>query len=261
MELKISEINMNCKAQDRELAGFLFDKLKCEDIIIFTEIVTGTMAVNFLNQFNNDFRLYVSHKNKNDKGNGNQIVIAVKKKISVLTQMEFCSRMEKHPDFLQLTVEIEGKEYYIIGVRILACYDYTDRLPYFACFNYYLQTLKDKNVIVLGDFNNGFVRSDIGYYKNKNNFCYNYRLIEILLGNNFKMITPKNKYSWGLQYDGEKFQYGYVADDHLILSRHLNEKVKIDYDWSFADENKNIYCKKIPNGFPDHAILRAKINL
>ena len=41
MELKISEINMNCKAQDRELAGFLFDKLKGEDIIIFTEIVTG----------------------------------------------------------------------------------------------------------------------------------------------------------------------------------------------------------------------------
>ena len=121
--------------------------------------------------------------------------------------------------------------------------------------------MKDKNVIVLGDFNNGFVRSDIGDYKNKDNFCYNYRLIEILLGNNFKMITPKNKYSWGLQYDGEKFQYGYVADDHLILSRHLNEKVKIDYDWSFADENKNIYCKKIPNGFPDHAILRAKINL
>ena len=228
MELKISEINMNCKAQDRELAGFLFDKLKGEDIIIFTEIVTGKMAVNFLNQFNNDFHLYASHKNKNDEGNGNQVVIAVKKKISVLTQMEFCSGMEKHPDFLQLTVEIEGKEYYIIGVRILACDDYTDRLPYFACFNYYLQTL---------------------------------RLIEILLGNNFKMITPKNKYSWGLQYDGEKFQYGYVADDHLILSRHLNEKVKIDYDWSFADENKNIYCKKIPNGFPDHAILRAKINL
>ena len=238
MELKISEINMNCKAQDRELAGFLFDKLQGEDIIIFTEIVTGTKVVNFLNQFNNDFRLYASHKNKN----GNQVVIAVKKKISVLTQMEFCSGMEKHPDFLQLTVEIEGKEYYIIGVRILACDDYTDRLPYFACFNYYLQTLK-------------------GDYKNKDNFCYNYRLIEILLGNNFKMITPKDKCSWGLQYDGEKFKYGYVADDHLILSRHLNEKVKIDYDWSFADENKNIYCKKIPNGFPDHAILRAKINL
>lgn len=288
MKLKISEINMNCQAKNRQWENFIFDYLRDEDIIIFTEIVAKKYKLPLVEQLK-DFMLYCSERNLNDKGN--QIIIAIKndKNIRLLEpQLEFSTSLQNVPDFLQLRVVInDEEECYIMGVRILADDNYDKRLRCFEYWNNHLQTLQNSNVIVLGDFNHGRMLDDYTGYAHKN---YNYHVIQKELANNFEILTPAQKSSYGLHLEysptSEQYRLEYecgnkyrIADDHLIISKNLRKNVIFtDYDWSFVDKNSEKYNKPtkyggyikqikqlgvcdIKNGVPDHAILRARINL
>lgn len=78
-----------------------------------------------------------------------------------------------------------------------------------------------------------------------------------------------NKKSWGIKIIDNNFDYGYIQNDHLMVSKNISVE-EVEYDWDFVDKNKGKYLSMdvdktgridIEKGYPDHAVLRAKLKL
>ena len=76
--------------------------------------------------------------------------------------------------------------------------------------------------------------------------------------------------SWGLSiYNGE-LSYGLIKNDQII-NKNI-PLVECCYDWKFVHDNEQVYydmlynnrykkSNKINHGYPDHAILKAVVNI
>lgn len=102
---------------------------------------------------------------------------------------------------------------------------------------------------------------------------YNHMMKEIIKFD-LNIHTPESGFSWGLSFDrkNEDYSYGYIKNDHLMVSKNLNVS-SIEYNWDFVRDNISDYRPKgnidkygksivnIKKGYPDHSILYAMIEL
>jgi|BioPla2DNA2_1021312.scaffolds.fasta_scaffold83292_2 hypothetical protein len=280
--LKIMEWNLNFKS-DKEVnvAGFIKNKVENEDIIIFTEIVKSDSVLRLMRELN-DFNFYESYNTE-----GNQIIIAIRRNIKVTRVITKIPKISTHsaPNFLHIEVLINGVKYQILGIRIRiddgSEEDYKDRRKQFEYFSNYISDLD--NVIILGDFNNSYIRGDLkaSYSKTKKLYeknskgqllttrFFNYHMMKDIIGEDINIFTPSNKKSWGLKKINDSFDYGYIQNDHLMVSKGIFIE-EYDYDWDFVCENKEKYQAMnadktgsidVEKGYPDHAVLWAEIKL
>lgn len=126
--------------------------------------------------------------------------------------------------------------------------DYKERRKQFEYFSNYVSDLD--NVIILGDFNNSYIRGD-------------------LKASHSRTKKYSNKKSWGIKIIDNNFDYGYIQNDHLMVSKNISVE-KVEYDWGFIDKNKEKYLSmdvdktgriNAEKGYPDHAVLRARLKL
>ncbi|PXV93787.1 hypothetical protein C8E03_102562 [Lachnotalea glycerini] len=279
--LKIMEWNLHFQSKKAEIADFVKDRVKSQDVAIFTEIVKSASVLALMNELN-EFNFYESCNTE-----GNQIIIAVRRNIKVSRVISKIPNVAIYnaPNLLHVEIMIDGIKYQIIGVRIRiddgSEDDYRDRNKQFEYLVNYLSDLE--NIIVSGDFNNSYIRGDLSenysnvkklYEKNYKGelLCtrfFNYHMMKEMLGENVNVFTPEDKYSWGLKYKDGEFDYGYIRNDHLIASKTIIVE-KYDYDWNFVCENEDTYkvmklrkdgIMEVAAGYPDHAVLYVEIRI
>lgn len=280
--LKIMEWNLNFKS-DREIkiASFIKERIENEDIIIFTEVVKNYSVLQFMRDLN-EFNFHESYNTE-----GNQIIIAIRRDIKVTRVISKIPKisMNNSPNFLHIEVMINGLKYQLLGIRIRIDNgsedDYKERRKQFEYFSNYISDLD--NVIILGDFNNSYIRGDLegSYSKTKKLYeknskgellvtrFFNYHMMKDMIGEDINVFTPSNKKSWGLKCTDDRFDYGYIQNDHLMTSKSIFIE-EFDYDWDFVCKNKEKYCAMnvdktgridVEKGYPDHAVLWAKVKL
>ena len=280
--LKIIEWNLNCRS-DKEaiIADFIKDIIENEDIIIFTEIVKSDSVLQLMKELN-EYNFYESYNTV-----GNQIIIATKRNIKVTRIISKIPKTSIYnaPDFLHIEIMINRVKYQILGIRIRiddgSEDDYKERRKQFEYFSNYVSDLD--NVIILGDFNNSYIRGDLNasysetkklYEKNDSvkprvTRFFNYQMMKEIIGEDIKTFTPSNKKSWGIKIIDNNFDYGYIQNDHLMVSKNISVE-KVEYDWGFIDKNKEKYLSmdvdktgriNVEKGYPDHAVLRARLKL
>lgn len=281
--LKIVGWNLNFQSDKKvKMASFIKDRVKNEDIIIFTEIIKSDSVLQFMRELN-EFNFYESYNTE-----GNQIIIAIRRNIKVTRVISKIPKvsMFNAPNFLHIEIMINKVKYQIIGIRILindnSEEDYKERRKQFDIFSGYVSDLN--NVIIVGDFNNSYIRGDLkAAYSNTKNLYeentkgqllatrfFNYHMMKDMIGEDVNIFTPNNKKSWGLKYIDNKFDYGYIQNDHLMASKGIFVE-KLDYDWGFIDQNKKEYLSMkiniksgaidVKKGYPDHAVLWAEVKL
>lgn len=285
MIIDIIEWNVNFKSDKKvNIAEFIKDYINDNDIIIFTEIVKNDNVIKLLN----DLKGYNFYESAYDEKN--QVIIVVKKDYqiaNIVTHIPRKAYSGRVPDFLQIEVVIDNKKYCIIGTRIKIGgfdeFDYEERARQFKILsNYINETIAKEyeNIIILGDFNNGMIFENTKDYNRiikcgkRKGKCsllkfYNYHIIKDELGDDFEFVISKGKSSWGLSYckDSDSICYGAIKDDHIIVSKNIKNKVvDSSYDWDFVKDNEQKYKAmlnrdRIELGYPDHAILRATLDL
>lgn len=274
MNIKVMEWNLNFKAnRNAKLACFIKDIIKEYDIIIFTEVVINDSVIQLMNELG-EYNFFESYNNI-----GNQIVIAIRRTIKVthvITKIPNTS-LYNTPNFLHVEIMLNEVKYQIIGVRIRiedgSDNDYKERRKQAEVFANYISD--KENVVVLGDFNNSYICGDMdeeyiwvkkryetpkkdGTLRSTRFYCY--QMMREIMSENIKIYTPRDKFSWGLEYDNGNFKYGYIKNDHILASKNLTLEM-VDYNWDFVSNNMTDYEEEIRNGFPDHAIISAEIKL
>lgn len=284
-EINIVEWNVNFKAgMEVEIADFVKDYVDGNEIIVFTEIVNNDSVKKLMKSMESDYNF----RESNYIEGKNQVIMAIKKELKIKNTIKQFPCEEKDtkkiPDFLQVDVDINDEIYCVIGTRIKIKEesedDYEKRMKQLKILVDYIKRdliEKDKKIVILGDFNNGIIRAE-NAYEGKCAKIYNYHKIKIEFGNDFQFELAKDYSSWGLQFhkDTKKIYYGKIKNDHMILSRNNKyQKIICRYDWDFVKVyedrfkemkrekiNKDGYEKiKVTSGTPDHAILRATIEL
>ena len=280
--LKIIEWNLNCQSDKKvKIAGFIKDRIENEDIIIFTEIVKSDSVLQLMKELN-EYNFYESYNTV-----GNQIIIATRRNIKVTRIISKIPKISIYnaPNFLHIEIMINGVKYQILGIRIRiddgSEDDYKERRKQFEYFSNYVSDLD--NVIILGDFNNSYIRGDLKsshsrtkkLYKKNNKGeplptrFFNYQMMKDIIGEDIKTFTPSNKKSWGIKLIDNNFDYGYIQNDHLMVSKNISVE-EVEYDWDFVDKNKGKYLSMdvdktgridVEKGYPDHAVLRVKLKL
>ncbi len=283
-EIKIAEWNVNFKiGTEVKIADFVQDYIKSEfDIIVFTEIVKTKSVINLMKKMGE----YNFYESVYEEGK-NQVIIAAKKELHITSVITQFPRSKDYsgiiPDFLQIEMLIENEKYCIIGTRIkikkLSEDDYEKRMKQVEKLLEYIKKEviePNKKIVILGDFNNGMIRENKVYEGNCARI-YNYHKIEDEFEKNgFKICPPKGYSSWGLQFHKGDFAYGYIKNDHMIISNNINiDDVNSQYDWRFVNEHKDIFKNMdrekqenseyeqiiVTQGIPDHALLKATITL
>ncbi|NMD72837.1 endonuclease/exonuclease/phosphatase family protein [Bacillus sp. DNRA2] len=266
--------NFNMKpvdAKDLVIPNFVSCVLneKNVDIIILTEFLKCDNWKEFISNLA-QYNVFVNC-DENDKG----ILIAVKKDIGVTKVINNIPINDKGkaPHFLQVNLKYKDKELMIIGTRICVGNgkkeDFESRANQFMLLKTHLSSLGKNNIVVIGDFNNAYIRDD---YKGYLQEPYNYDVIKDGFKDiNLDIHTPENGFS----------HMGYLKEDHIIGSENI--EITCSYKDDFIDEKilgqdifYNIYYQghyyekindsnkkgiKIPSGYPDHNILFAEMKL
>lgn len=296
MELNIVEWNLNFGADKRSrVASFLKNYLKNVDIIIFTEVIYNQSIINLLGELEDGYMPYCS-KTYSD-GWHNQVIILVKKsiediEIELKEKDESIWNLEELPDIVHLCISYKTKTYQLIGARIKTNSnitnenDYKHRYSQFCNLTKYMSQMD--NVILLGDFNNGMIKTDstLSYEEVKTKYeytwkegkriksllrFYNFHLMKKELGDSYILeeIYGEDS-SWGLRIVDNQLSYGIIKNDQIITKQ--VEVLEAYYDWTFVKEHEIEYLtmlennrlkkgNKIRHGYPDHAQLLVKINL
>lgn len=301
--LKLLLINANGQSNKNAiLQPFIADEIinKNPDVFVSVEFVKGKNWLEFIYSFP-QYNIITS---PNTTGNG--VLIGIKKEIQLTNIIEKIPAVSTYysPDFLQVGIKCNGQNLNIIGTRIKTLNvkkeiwddDYKYRRKQFENLTNYLSDIQN-NTIVLGDFNNSFIRGDQTkiytyeeiqklYKRNKKGETlatrhFNYHLMKNMLGGQYVLHTPKKGSSWGLQLKNGKLTYGYIKNDHLITNKDNIKVNNICYNWDYIKKNQNkSYIKNIyfnenfkskdkennntlwpPNGYPDHAMLLAEIEI
>lgn len=295
--IKAMEWSLNFSSNaEATVAEFVKNYIKDSDVIVFVEVVKNTSALKLMEE--------MSHYNFYESQNsiGNQVIIAIKKEIlvtNIVTRIPNVSD-NNSPNFLQVEIMINSIKYQIIGTRIRIgatpsefvngkykvtdedeIEDYINRKRQFEILSNYISGFE--NVIILGDFNNSYIQAKLSdeyrsvkylYAQKTLTKYYNYHIIKDMIQGEFKIHTPPEGMSWGLQYivETQEYQFGYIKNDHLITSKNISVK-NINYNWDFVKNDNsfyppfgkiNSYGKQgvdIKKGVPDHAILRVELQL
>lgn len=297
--LKIMEWNLNFQSDKKvKIASFIKDRIENEDIIIFTEIVKSDSVLQFMKDLNK-YNFYESYNTVGNQiiiciKKDIKVTNIINKMPDVASvyspdflHVEIDIGGVKY-QIIGVRIRIGDNEKYEVKYKIrsdcnlLINYgedkDYIDRKIQAIQIANYISDMN--NVIMLGDFNTSYIRGCMNhsYYEVREKYemlkfdkkkdfhyflstrFYNYQMMCDLLGKDVTVHTPKYKFSWGLSYFNDIFKYGYIKNDHLITSSNICVE-KVDYDWSFVEQNKEKYKKTIKKGYPDHAVLCTKVKL
>lgn len=300
MKLNIMEWNMNFGAnKSANICSFAKEYIKKEDIIILTEVVKNNSIDELLEKL--DFEYVTFASEPSDSEWYNQIIIAVRTELQeklIINKVEIDKKkwsFNELPDILHITFETcEGRLFNIIGTRVRIDIfnndedDYKNRYNQFKKLVEYLQPLE--NVLVMGDFNNGMIKaeSDSEYLDVKKKYelrwdktekkyvkCllrfYNFHLMKSILGAGYVLDEVMGEdSSWGLTIYNDELSYGLIKNDQIIKKN--IQLVECCYDWKFVRDNEQVYYdmlyrnrykkgNKINHGYPDHAILKAVVNI
>ena len=180
--------------------------------------------------------------------------------------------------FIVIEVEINKCKYLLVAVRIkeLSGQLIIRRKEMERLLSWLLE-YSDIPFIICGDFNN--LRTDTIEKE------WNLEVLDKLLQmNDLLRCTPKKHNSWGVSKKANSDEFdGYIAEDHLIISKGKNIGIKpkgkdsteeecLEYSWDYLKNNikecevdpVNKYGEQkinVPIGFPDHAMLLAEIEL
>lgn len=300
MKLNIMEWNVNFGANKSANICFFANKyIKNADIIILTEVVQNGSIDELLEKIDVEYVTFTSKPC--DSEWYNQIIIAVRAELKSRLKINKVEIDEKKwslnelPDILHITIETyEGCLFNIIGTRVRIDIfntdedDYKNRCAQFKKLVEYLHTLE--NVLVMGDFNNGMIKaeSECAYLDVQNKYefrwdktkkkyvksllrFYNFHMMKDILGDGYVLdeVVGEDS-SWGLSiYNGE-LSYGLIKNDQII-NKNI-QLVECCYDWKFVHDNEQVYYdmlysnrykkgNKINHGYPDHAILKAVVNI
>lgn len=186
-------------------------------------------------------------------GSGNQILIAISKKIAP-NGIELIRNTEEEVcyNFLHVSfVNIYNKKFSVIGVRMLSPIDAYKQTP---PLNEYLSQIKE-SFICMGDFNIKRNRLSHWFPKcNMENLKYNTKEI------NNSSIVYVEKYT--------KVIKGFGDVDHVLGSDDL--KITSEYNWEFIEDDE-MYLQKsyirvgevwdIKPAYPDHAMVITEIDV
>mgnify|MGYP000950733956 CR=1 FL=1 len=266
-DLRILEWNINHRLgrSKANMPEWVADVIrgKDADIVILTECCNRIS--NWETEKNKAFapNKYLVFTSNNNQGNQNDVTIAIKKeKIEVLYSKSFFSKGHKVPDHLQLKCRWKEneQEFTVVGMRIHAMI--SDEQKY-KQFDMVINDLKEEKVVIIGgDFNN-----------NRRSYCkkdkWNLKGIDEYLDGEYIRITPEGS---SIYRDVDTEDDYCFAEDHFFVKGIKNIDVK-PYDRNFVDRDKGIYKwgsdfqakdgwekpeNKIPDPYPDHAILEAE---
>lgn len=291
MKLKLIEWNLNFGSdKNAKTACFVKQNLNEADILVFTEVVYTETNYNFWTLLEKSYKLYVSKPARNI--NYNQIVIAINKnlmdmKCESIPLEPKIKTPNDFPNMLHLCITYNGQKYNLIGARIKIGgksldVDYKLRNTQFKNLVKYMESL-DK-VILVGDFNNGWIKADsnLSYEEAKEHYEYiekddkkiknplrffNFHLMKKELGNSYLLSEigkRGSQGSWGLGIYNGIIKYGKIKNDQVI-TKGITVVTK-QYSWAFIKANENEYIRmieanmykkgnKIKHGYPDHAQL------
>ncbi|MDF3335300.1 endonuclease/exonuclease/phosphatase family protein [Lacticaseibacillus rhamnosus] len=181
----------------------------------------------------------------------NEVLIALKKNYVNEPNIFVMGRDDSQPNFLRVTSKIKNLDISFIAARIKVGggnleEDYINRSIQLHAIINEIDELQG-NVVLAGDFNNGFFQDgdNSESYPNRPRQNYSYpRLVAELSANGYTCHTPKQLSSWNN-----------CRLDHLFVNNSVKVE-SIEYDWSFK---KDPAYKENFVGWPDHAMLIAKI--
>ena len=242
---------------------------KDADIIVLTE--TSFMVPNWYEQYIQMFdrRTYYVFCSNNPDTVANQVTIAIRKELFTVEYVKsFLSEDHTYPDHLEVRCihKLTNQEITIIGMRIhsINISDFEKKEE----FKKILQSvMSNENVILAGDFNNyrrGLI-NDVWCFEKVSQLadCYDY-----------SMYTPRGG-SINDDIDGD---YSF-PEDHFFTRGNAIKITNLNYDRSFVNNDSNVYkwgtnfqkwkgkvndkniYDKIPDPFPDHAILEADFTI
>ena len=252
MEIKYLEWNLHAMGgEGYSIPKFTTQYIKSVDIFVLTEFCSAKGWETFKSEIEKDFDVFVSPYFSKQC---NQVCIGLRKEIdykllSVVTA-DVCNIMV--PEYLQIDIEIEGRELSIIGTRIKTQNDDSKVFQY----NYLKKILRNIDTFIcLGDFN-----------------C-----VHRVLSNKFKTVA--NVYGPRVKDGYHSFVFNKSDDNKRGLDWIIFKGVDVyngyedkkqspnaTYDWSFIS-SENGYRDKTKNdylgirGLPDHAILKGMVKI
>lgn len=261
-------MNCNCSSSTIKLpiSEYVEDTIcqKQPDIAILTEIVIDK------NTKYPGYKVCPSPRNyyqDNSRNLANQVVIAVKKGITVTDEVTYPYEPSVHfPDCHWIKIKVGGKQCNIIGFRMPAVKSYYERKCLFDKFVKYVESkIQPGEVTMLaGDFNNAQCHGPLdksfnavkSCYYNKDGeqlpqYPYNLHYINDSFGTmGLKLIDMDNNKSWPYRDRTNKLCEPCIPDDHIFISSGTKAEV------TFYPEN--LYDKKYPL---DHKYFIADVTL
>ena len=251
-EWNVKNLNKSpCKSYVADIILDNNDKQK-PDIVVFTE---------YCKMANKDFEEKMSTKYKLITNEESRIMIAINKEINCVPGP---ARVIKQHSFLAKKIKLDDKIITLVGIRIEVvgrdCTEDEQERRKEQLVKIVDNLKNEKNVIVIGDFNNYKLHGDENDIKNyekiyekKDQKIYNLQIIKKLFAeNNFEYInsTPNGDTYSFIHNANYKYDHVFVKGDLIIKST--------EYDWDWKDNNKFDDSK----GYhPDHALLKATVEL
>lgn len=268
LKLKIMEWNIHCAGcfNNFEVSNFVPDTIALynADIVILLEFCFNNNWNYFIQSLKEKYDVYVSPF----ASGYNQVFIAVdKKKFFVNDIVSFNPVDSGLPELLHLKIDVLNNKcktsLSVIGVRMKRQVDDKDKINERFFLKDYLSKINFSNILCMGDFNgdNNFVKKKISPSELLN------------------VITPEHNESfWYTDKFIENYSYLFSNNNKKVTGRELDHIItnckieNLKYSWDFINRD-NVYSQfkksisdgkgvlKIPNAYPDHAILLADIIL
>ena len=266
-KIKVVEWNINHRLgySGRSMPNWITEEIKSKhaDVIIFTEC--SRRVSNWEKLCKETFKTdkYLLFSSNNDQVNNNDITIIInKEKLDVVSVNSLISEGHAAPDHLQLRCKKKSsnKMFSIVGMRIHASnISDAEKRKQFMKVLYHLS--EEEIAIIAGDFN-----CNRRSYTDNNS--WNLKAIDDIIKNSFDRVTPEGA-SWARDVSSDD-NYCFALDHFLIKG--ISDFCIYPYDRSFVKYDSTIYKwgtnfqaeygwekseNKVPDPYPDHAILSA----
>lgn len=238
------------------------------DIIILTECYRGNnWEVIKKIAFNKKYAVFESGNN----GINNDVTIAINtERLNPIYAKAYFSCDHNVPDHLEVKCKAQNNiEIMIVGIRIHATASDQEKERE---LKFILDGVKDENIVIIGgDFNN----NRRGYNKRG---CWHINRIDMVINNEFARMIPagssiyiENSNNVDYEFVEDHFQIKGIETKYFKLNpydRSFCDKDRMIYKWGNdfqkylgKDKNSNNVYDSVPEPYPDHAILTAKIEV
>lgn len=282
MNLKILSWNVNQRAGYTNLNGIpelVLNELqkRNSDIVCLLEYFKTKNHRSFCHSLENlGYRVFADERLM--IGKNNEVLIALKKTITVDDSLNVLPNDSRYPDFLQATIKNNDKKLHIIGTRIkissppknisqkqkdsFLIKDANERMNQINNLLNYVKNLKGR-VCIVGDFNNYFYteNSKVDSWADDKRYLQNYYSYPLLVNAMSKLSlinhTPQGEtdkvFSWTNR--NVRSDKKYVRNDHIFSNVSVSGE---RYCWNFL-HSENYIPDTV--GYPDHAMLMATITI